>query len=214
MASTQLYVGTAGFGADAPHAILKLSLSHADGALTRAAEHTTTDGENPGYVLPSPETGMLYVGLEDEVGSIQAYKVDPSDPSRLSAHGEAASSSGRHPCYVAIDNSGKWLLAANYSSGSVACLPVNLDGSVGAASDSKAHQGGELIDLSLHDRQEMPHCHCILPNPAHDRWIAVCDLGLSAVFVYELDAARGSLIGAADNPRHLRLDPGVFTACC
>ena len=80
--------------------------------------------------------------------------------------GEPASTVGRHPCSLAVDASRKWLLCANYSSGSVSVLPINEDGSLGAATDSKAHQGSELLDPALADRQEMAHCHCILPNPS------------------------------------------------
>ena len=95
-----------------------------------------------------------------------------------------------------------------------AVLPIKEDGSLGAATDSKAHQGSELLDPALADRQEMAHCHCILPNPVHTQWVAVCDLGLSAVFIYELDTAKGALLGAADNPRHLRLDKGAGCRHC
>lgn len=38
----------------------------------------------------------------------------------------------------------------------------------------------------------------------HTKWVAVCDLGLSAVFIYELDTVNGALVGAADDPRHMR----------
>lgn len=83
-----------------------------------------------------------------------------------------------------------------------------------AATDSKAHQGSELIPPELQDRQEMAHCHCILPNPSHPKWVAVCDLGLSAVFIYELDTVHGALHGAYDDPRHLRLDAGAGCRHC
>jgi 6-phosphogluconolactonase (cycloisomerase 2 family) len=276
--STPLFVGTAGFGAEDPHTILKLRLAHADGTLAVAGQPTKTAGQNPGWLLVPPGTGSAFVGMEDEAGSVQAYAIDPDDPSNLSEVGERVSSVGQHPCSLAIDASGKWLLvrqsaaalpqpqrsagrqaalsqrlaqvgvaqsgrlrfmllsftqAANYSSASIAVLPINDDGSVGAATDSKAHH--EQIDPMLEDRQEMAHPHCILPNPyalgcpaspssgslatllsrlsewrafrrVHAKWVAVCDLGLSAVFIYELDAVNGALIGAADNPRHMRCE--------
>jgi 6-phosphogluconolactonase (cycloisomerase 2 family) len=45
---------------------------------------------------------------------------------------------------------------------------------------------------------------CRMIVRVHARWVAVCDLGLSAVFIYELDTIHGALIGAADDPRHMR----------
>lgn len=108
--STPLFVGTAGFGAEDPHTIMKLRLSHADGALSVSGEPTKTAGQNPGWVLVPPGMGSAFVGMEDEAGSIQGYTIDVDDPSKLSAVGEGVSSVGRHPCSLALDASGKWLL--------------------------------------------------------------------------------------------------------
>ena len=45
-----MFLGTGGYGDPDPHTILKLSLSHADGALSVAGEPTKTEGQNPGWV--------------------------------------------------------------------------------------------------------------------------------------------------------------------
>jgi 6-phosphogluconolactonase (cycloisomerase 2 family) len=109
--STALFVGTAGFGADEPHTILKLRLSHADGALSVGGDPTKTVGQNPGWVaVPANAPGRAFVGMEDEAGTIQGYKIDADDPSKLTEAGEAVSSVGQHPCSLALDASGKWLL--------------------------------------------------------------------------------------------------------
>ena len=109
--STALFVGTAGFGADDPHTILKLRLSHADGALSVGGEPTKTVGQNPGWVaVPANAPGSAFVEMEDEAGTIQGYRIDADDPSKLTEVGEAASSVGQHPCSLALDTSGKWLL--------------------------------------------------------------------------------------------------------
>ena len=50
------------------------------------------------------------------------------------------------------------------------------------------------------------HRVCRALRRVHTKWVAVCDLGLSAVFIYELDTVNGALIGAADNPRHMRCE--------
>jgi 6-phosphogluconolactonase len=218
--STALFLGTAGFDDPDPHAVLKLTLSHADGVLALGGEETKTAGRNPGWVCVPPGMGIAFVGMEDEAGSVQSYAISADDASKLTPLGAPQSSVGRHPCSLAVDSTRRWLLCANYSSGSVSVLPINEDGSVGAATDSKGHQGSELLDAALADRQEMAHCHCILPNPAQltldpdTQWVAVCDLGLSTVFIYELDTRRGTLIGAADSERHLRLAAGAGCRHC
>lgn len=234
--STPVYVGTAGFGAEDPHVVLKLQMAHSDGRLSVAGEPTKTNGQNPGWVLvtragtnarltgkphrPVPIGAFVviypidimrvaaYVAMEDDNGTVQAFGIDPSEPATLSARGEPVSTTGRHPCYLDISRDRRWLFAANYSSGSVAVLRINEDGSVGPSTDSKGMQGGESIDPALADRQEMAHCHCIVAHPG-GKWVAVCDLGLSTVFIYELDTVRGSLVGAASDGRHLRLEAGA-----
>ena len=108
--STPLFVGTAGFGAEDPHSILKLRLSHADGSLSVGGEPTKTAGQNPGWVLVPAGMGKAFVGMEDEPGSIQGYGIDTDDPSKLTEVGARVSSVGRHPCSLALDASGKWLL--------------------------------------------------------------------------------------------------------
>ena len=206
-----LHVGT-GFGdADSPtRAVLRLTLA-ADGTLTASERIPMTDGENPGW-LCAQNSSATFVGFEDNPGLLQAYSIGARGA--LEPIGAAVSSVGRHPCFLALDTSGKWLFAANYTEGSVCVCPILPDGSLGRATDSKKHQGGELIDTALHDRQEAAHCHAIVPHPSN-AWVAVCDLGLSTVFIYGFDAARGTLAGAADDPRHLRCaaNAGCRHAC-
>jgi len=227
-AAAHLHIGT-GFGdTDSPtRAILRLTLT-ADGTLTASDPVPVTAGENPGWLCtgwqctglpgisdpnnPNPNAAVTFVGFEDSPGLLQAYGIDTSGA--LEPRGAAVSSVGRHPCYLAVDMSGQWLFAANYTEGSVCVCPVLPDGSLGPATDSKKHQGGELIDPALHDRQEAAHCHAIVPHPSN-AWVAVCDLGLSTVFIYGFDATRGTLAGAADDPRHLRCEAnaGCRHAC-
>ena len=150
-----LHVGT-GFGdADSPtQAVLRLTLA-ADGTLTASERIPMTDGENPGW-LCAQNSCATFVGFEDNPGLLQAYSIGARGA--LEPIGAAVSSVGRHPCFLALDTSGKWLFAANYTEGSVCVCPILPDGSLGRATDSKKHQGGELIDTALHDRQEAAHC--------------------------------------------------------
>ena len=213
---TRIYVGTSAFGdAVVPRTILCLSLSHADGKLKQDWVVEGTQGENPGWLVPFTAANgqhFVAVGYEVAAGAVQMYRVAHRT---LEPLGKPVSSVGRHPCYLARSEYGNHMLVANYSEGSVAVLPILADGSLGAATDSKHHQGGDLIDASLHDRQEGSHCHCIIQNPKCGDWVAVCDLGLSTVFTYNFDPVRGSLCGAHDDPRHLRMpaESGCRHAC-
>ena len=206
-----IHVGTS-FGDDnsPTKTILRLSLSSATGGLSLAGPPIPTDGLNPGWISRQ-SNGFVYVAMEDDPGMLQAFRL--GDDGDLQPVGPPVSSVGRHPCYCQLDTTGKWLFAANYTEGSVCVVPVRDDGSLGPATDSKHHQGGDLIDKELHDRQEGPHSHCIIVHPSN-RWVVTCDLGLSTVFVYGFDANTGALQGAADDPRHLRADSAAGCRHC
>ena len=87
-------------------AVQRVYTEKTDGKLLR----TKTAGQNPGWVLVPAGMGKAFVGMEDEPGSIQGYSIDTDDPSKLSEVGARVSSVGRHPCSLALDASGKWLL--------------------------------------------------------------------------------------------------------
>ena len=210
--SVTIFVGSCGYGSPDPKCVVRMRFSLEDGTFS-SMETTQTEGGNPGWIkIVGGDSSLCYIGMEDEKGTVQAYSISKNTennngPALLTPLGSAVSSCGRDPCY--IEMCGKYVLAANYSSGSVSVLPIKEDGSLGPATDSKGMTGGELINPKLHDRQEMCHSHCIIPNGVYTKWVAVCDLGLSTVFIYELDQERGCLIGASDDPRHMKLDEGA-----
>jgi len=225
--SVILHVGTAYNDVDSSSSspaqeILTLSLCRATGTLSVAAPpvSTKTIGRNPGW-FSRYHQGRVYVCLGDTPGKLQAFRYENEndndlDLGRLEAIGNPVSSVGRDPVYCQLDVTGRWLFAANYTEGSVCVVPVRPDGSLGRATDSKHHhQGGDSNSIrpELCDRQEGPHAHCILPHPSN-RWVVACDLGLSTVFVYAFDPTMGCLVGAADDPRHLRLDDDAGPRHC
>jgi 6-phosphogluconolactonase len=110
-----------------------------------------------------------------------------------------------------VDATGKTVLVANYSSGSVASLPVQEDGSLGKPASFYQHTGSS-VDPS---RQKEPHAHCIVVSP-DNRFVYAADLGLDQVLGYRLDAATAKLTPIrppfvrtrpAAGPRHLTFHP-------
>jgi 6-phosphogluconolactonase len=98
---------------------------------------------------------------------------------------------------------------ANYGGGSVACLPINDDGSLRPATGFVQHQGSSVNP----QRQKEPHAHSINLDSS-GRYALAADLGLDRVLIYRLD--NGRLIPAAEpfasvapgaGPRHLALHP-------
>src|SRR6266852_760241 len=112
------------------------------------------------------------------------------------------SSRGGGPCHVLVDKTGKYLLVANYGTGSVASLQVKADGSLGEASAFVQHTG----QVALPERQGGPHAHSVNLS-ADNRFMIATDLGLDQALVYRFDAAKGSL--TPNDPPFAKLNPGA-----
>ena len=78
-------------------------------------------------------------------------------------------SGGENPCHLACSADGKWLAAANYTSGSVALFPLDEAGSPGKPQLFPGHHGGPNAE-----RQEGPHAHFVTFQP---EGLLCCDLG-------------------------------------
>ncbi|MBX3253136.1 MAG: lactonase family protein [Chitinophagaceae bacterium] len=168
---------------------------------------------NPSFIAVSPDEKYVYAVNEnsdnDNGGEVSAFSFDKKNGTLTFLNKQL--SGGDHPCYVEVDKTGKWVIAGNYSSGTLSVLPVQPDGSVGEAVTTIRHTGSGVNK----DRQEKPHVHCTILS-ADNRWLFVPDLGIDKVMIYAFDAATGGLTPApqpfakvADGvgPRHLTFHP-------
>jgi 6-phosphogluconolactonase len=163
---------------------------------------------NPSFVIESGRT--LYAVNEQSSGSVTSIAVGAGGGLRII---NTQSTGGADPCHLALDPSGRYLLSANYSSGSVSVHPVKADGGLGARTDLVTHKGSGPD----RERQEGPHAHQVLPDLAGKHLLAV-DLGTDSVYSYQLDTTTGKLVlvgtakvKAGAGPRHLAFHPtGAF----
>ncbi|MBI3263666.1 MAG: lactonase family protein [Acidobacteria bacterium] len=139
-----------------------------------------------------------------------AYQIDQAT-GRLTILNQQ-STGGENGVHLAIDATGRFLVVANYASGSLAVLPIKEDGTLGPLSD--------LVTLSgtpgpHRTQQTSSHPHHS-PFDRTGRYLVVPDKGFDKVFVFRLDTARGKLVpgdppwvesraGAA--PRHVDFHP-------
>jgi 6-phosphogluconolactonase len=169
-------------------------------SLGLAAETT-----NPSFVALHPNGRFLYAVNElgnykgPNSGGVSAFSVDGAT-GKLTFLNEVPSRGG-DPCYIIVDKSGKWVLVANYTGGSIAVFPVLPDGKLGEASTFVQHTGHGADPK----RQEGPHAHSIDLSP-DNRLAFVDDLGLDELLVYKFDSSKGSL--TPNGPPFIKLDPG------
>jgi 6-phosphogluconolactonase len=178
------------------------------------AVHRTGGVEHPFFLALSPNKKFLY--------SIHAKSFGGKDNEEVAAYevlgrtGELKllnrqSSKGTASCYLEVDATGKSVLVANYSSGSVASLPVKADGSLGEPASFIQHVGTSVNP----QRQTEPHAHSIVMSP-DNKFAFAADLGLDQIFCYKLDPATAKLTPhktpfakspAGAGPRHFTFHP-------
>ncbi len=189
--ATLVYIGIGTYTPSMPHVAGKAGgievyhLDSATGALTFA--HRLEDVVNPSYLTLDPRRRYLYCVEEIAEGRVRAFRIDPSTGMLTTLNHQSSYGSG--PNYVSVDKEGRWVLVANYDSGSIAMLPVQEDGGLGTATDVVQHEG-----RSIHaERQKGPHAHWTGMDLAN-RFALVVDLGLDAIVSYRLDGTDGRLV--------------------
>jgi 6-phosphogluconolactonase len=170
---------------------------------------------NPSFVAPHPNGKYLYAVNEvgnykgPNSGGVSAFSIDQAT-GKLTFLNEVPSR-GADPCYITVDRSGKYVLVANYTGGSLAVFPILADGKLGEASAFIQHAGHGTNP----ERQERPHAHSIDLSP-DNRFAYADDLGLDELDVYKFDSTKGSLtpndppfakLAAGAGPRHFVLRP-------
>lgn len=170
--------------------------------------------EHPFFLAVSPDDKFLY--------AIHATTFGGKDPEQVASFAildrngrlqplNRQSTRGSASCYLEVDATGKSLLVANYSTGSVASLPIRADGSLGEAASFIQHAGSSVDPA----RQKGPYAHSIVTSP-DNRFALAADLGLDQVLVYRLDATQAKLVPhqppfartpAGSGPRHLAFHP-------
>ncbi|MGQ9648787.1 MAG: lactonase family protein, partial [Phycisphaerae bacterium] len=160
---------------------------------------------SPSFLALHPKGRFLYaVGELNEfqgkkAGAVSALAID-AQTGKLTLLNQQPSG-GQGPCHVTVDPTGKWVLTANYTTGTVAALPIDNEGRVGEPISIIQHIGSGPNAK----RQQGPHAHSINLDPA-GRFAFAADLGADKVFIYRFTADEG--LQAANDPPFAQIAPG------
>ena len=204
-AEQYVYFGTGGQGGS--QGIYRSILDLETGVLSEAV--LAAEIERPGFLALHPNGNFLYsvCAVAGSGGGVSAFAIDRSDGGLRRLNTQP--SGGVNPCHLTVDRSGKCVLVANYSSGSVAVLPLVEDGTLAPVSSLIQHEGSSVNK----QRQQGPHAHSVNVGPAN-AFAFVADLGTDEVMIYRIDPEAGRLtahgsvkLKPGSGPRHSAFHP-------
>jgi 6-phosphogluconolactonase len=154
------------------------------------------------FLAAHPRLPVTYAVSELAQGSVHALVAEPGGTLGLLGSRE---SGGAEPCHLAVSPDCRYLVCANYGSGSVAVFPIDGSGALGDRTDLVPHLGQGPDP----QRQEAAHAHQVVP--VGDEVVAV-DLGTDTLYGYRLDGGRLRLAWTAAapdgaGPRHIAVHP-------
>ncbi len=204
-----VYIGT--YTKTEEQGIHWLKLDMESGKLTAVGK--LAGQKNPSFLAIHPNKKFLYAVNEignykgEKAGGVSAYSIDPKSGALTFINQQ--SSKGGAPCHLVLDASGRDVLVANYTGGSVASLPISRKGRLRKASSFIQHEGSSV----LKPRQAAPHGHSINVSPGN-KFAVAADLGLDKVLIYHFEAKGGKLTPAGfaklapgAGPRHFAFHP-------
>ncbi len=177
---------------------------------------STAKTSNPSFLAISPDQKYVYAVNENSDssrfttgGSVVSFSFNKKNGILTELNKQ--SSGGKHPCYVAVDKTGKWVATANYSSGDCAILPVKKNGHLGEVSQIIQDTGSGPVA----GRQDLPHVHSTSFS-FDNKYLLVADLGIDRLMMYQFNSSTGKLIPApqpffkcepGSGPRHFAFHP-------
>jgi 6-phosphogluconolactonase (cycloisomerase 2 family) len=200
-----LYIGcyTAGSGGNGAGVT---AVREAGGVLTKVAE---LELDSPSWLTRHPTAPVLYAAVESAAGEIATIDLDAF------AVVDTVPSGGGSPCHLAITADERFLLCANYASGSLAVFGLAADGQLTGRTDLVEHEGSGLDP----ERQEAAHVHMAVPlDTPQGTLVSAVDLGTDEIRSYllsgtgTLEPLAVSAMPAGTGPRQLVRRPGTGLA--
>lgn len=198
--AVDVYFGTSGKDAKG---IYHAKLNTEKGKLSGI--NLTAGVKSPSFLAFHPDRKIIYAAaLMEQDHSVVAYAIDENGKLSFINSEVISDSGGTH---IGVHPSGKFLMTAQYSGGSIAVFPLGKDGRVMPRSQLIEHAGGSGV---VPKRQDKSHPHWVGFSP-DGRFAMVPDLGLDQIVVYHVQSDQTSIkrIGAIDGvpgggPRHMR----------
>jgi 6-phosphogluconolactonase len=200
------FIGTLDYSGQSSTGIYKAYLNHKTGKISLPT--LLFASKDSSCLAMNSKRNVLYSTVENEIGKILVFLLNDKNEAKML---NVQSSNGSGPTHIAIDATNSVLLAVNYNSGTVVCLPIHNNGSVGEVSCIQQHVG----DGPKKERQSSPHPHGVYID-ANNENVYVADLGTDTIAIYKLDKSNGRIVKSSpylthvpsgSGPRHITIHP-------
>ncbi len=160
---------------------------------------------NPSYIAIHPNQRYLYAvvedplalgNLRDKASSIRAFAINRAT-GKLGPLNTVPAKGGSS-CYITVEKSGKYLMVANFTTGSIVVWRLKEDGSIGEQTGFMQHTGKSALLFG-------PRAHWVGLSP-DSRFAVSTDLGTDQLLVDRFDMTNGSL--TPNEPHSVSLPPG------
>lgn len=215
--STYVFIGSYNWNKDSA-GIFVYELDTLSGKLSKIT--SVKNVLNPTYLTLSLTGKYLYACTDTKTpnaGSVSSFVFNTN--TKTLSFINSQKSGGENPVYVSIYKNGKWLMNANYNTGSTSVFSINEDGSINAAAQVIAY-----TDSSINkERQDRSHIHATVFSPDFD-YVFLPDLGSDKIRCFAFDASKDQPLQPAafpytsttpgSGPRHFAFHPnGKFGYC-
>lgn len=175
---------------------------------------------NPSFLTLSPNGKFLYSCTDSKTpnaGSVSSFEFNPENKSLTFLNSQK--SGGENPVYVSVHKSGKWLVNANYTEGSVSVYPLLENGKIDSIAQNFQYSEGSINK----ERQTRSHVHSAIFSPEFD-YLFLPDLGADKIRCYRFDENQKLPLIETKNPftktdleagpRHMTFHPNEKFAYC
>ncbi len=175
---------------------------------------------NPSFLTLSPDGKYIYACSEAQtpnVGGVSSFAFDSVKETVTLL--DRQDSGGDNPAYVGVDPTGKWLICANYSGGSLSIFPLSGNGHIAPAKQTIAFKDSSV----MRSRQLRSHIHASVFSP-DGQYAFFPDLGADKIHIYRLAPGAAEPLQPASppftrttpgsGPRHITFHPRLPMAYC
>jgi 6-phosphogluconolactonase len=154
---------------------------------------------DPSFLVANRAMSLVFAVESTVDGEVSSFALNQDKKNLLLL--SKVKSFGDYPCYIALDNSERFLAVANYTSGNFSLYEIDGAGKL-HFKQSIQHIGSSINKV----RQDSAHIHSMIFHP-NGKQLLVADLGTDKIHIYDVDFSSATPIKQA-NPAYLKVAVG------